>query len=446
MSDYAETSTPRAPIDLIAHPFAVFARHKLTGAALLVAAAFVAMAWANSPWSASYRAILDTVLGVSVGDFQVSKPLLLWINDGLMGFFFFVVGLEIKRELIAGELASPRKAVLPLVAAIGGMVVPALIYLAINWGGPGQRGWGVPVATDIAFTLGVIALVGSRAPVGLKVFLTALSIADDIGAILVIAIFYSEAIGGTSLLAGLVLVLISVAANAVGVRNSVVYFVIGTLAWLAFLESGVHATLAALLLALTIPAKTKIDGEALCSRIGDSLKLLVQSGLPTGRSLLTKDQQDVLQGMARTVDDASAPLQTLEHTLMPFVSFLVLPAFALANGGVVLEGSVLGAFRDPVFLGIVLGLFVGKQAGVLLFSWAAVRLGLADLPEGVGWRQIHAAGILAGIGFTMSLFVGSLAFTDPGLHQISKAGVLVGSLLSAIAGWALLRFSVREEA
>jgi NhaA family Na+:H+ antiporter len=301
------------------------------------------------------------------------------------------------------------------------------------------------MATDIAFTLGVIALVGSRAPVGLKVFITALAIADDIGAILVIALFYSESIGGTSLVTGIVLLSLSVVANAAGVRNSVVYFLIGTLAWLAFLESGVHATLAALLLALTIPAKTKIDGEALRSRIGHSLETLVRSGIPAGKRLLSKDQQDVLQGMARTVEDATAPLQTLEHTLMPFVSFCVLPVFALANGGVVLEGSVLDAFREPVFLGIVLGLFVGKQAGVVLFAWAAVRLGIADLPKGVGWRQIHAAGVLAGIGFTMSLFVGGLAFADPGLRQISKAGVLVGSLLCAVVGWALLRFSGGEE-
>lgn len=421
-------------------PFQAFARHKLSGAGLLLLATAAALGWANSPWSESYHHLLETEISLEVGGWSLSKHLLHWINDGLMGVFFFVVGLEIKREVLAGELSTPRKAVLPIAGALGGMAVPAALYLALNAGGPGTHGWGIPVATDIAFALGVLALLGDRVPVGLKVFLTALAIVDDIGAILVIAVFYTDQIVLTSLLAGGAVFLSSIVANVSGVRNPVVYFILGMIVWLAFLSSGIHATLAAVLMAFTIPARTRIRGEAFMSRMESLLVHLRATGVPASRRLLGARHLHVLHEMERTLERSTPPLQDLEHVLAPLVTFLVLPVFALANAGVTLGGGLPEALSSPVGLGIVLGLFVGKQAGITAFSWIAVRLGLADLPSGVGWGQLHAVSVLGGIGFTMSLFVSGLAFSEPALADVSKIAILSASSISGAAGWILLRF------
>jgi len=432
-------------VDRLARPMREFARHKLAGAGLLLLATLLALLWANSPLAGIYESILGAVLTVKLEGFGLEKPLLLWINDGLMGIFFFVVGLEIKRELLAGELASPRKAMLPIAAAVGGMLVPAALYAALNAGEVGAPGWGIPMATDIAFALGVLALLGDRVPPGLKVFLTALAIVDDIGAILVIAIFYTETVALGSLAVGGFFFALSILANAIGVRSAIVYFLLGTGGvWLAFMKSGVHATLAAVLMAMTIPASTRIAGRPLLDRVRALSDALRGSGLQRGRSLPTAEQHHLLAELEESVEQAQAPLQRLEHALVPVVTFLVLPVFALANAGVAVGAELGDALRHPVAAGIVLGLFVGKPLGIVLFSALAVRLGWADLPSGVGWTQVLGVGALAGIGFTMALFIGSLAFDDPALRDVAKVGILSASTLSAVVGVALLRVSARK--
>ena len=422
-------------------PLRGFAAHRGAGALMLLSATILALLWANSPWGEVYRDLLSTMVVVDVGGLGLSKPLLLWINDGLMGIFFFVIGLEIKREVLAGELATVRRALFPIAAAVGGMVVPALIYVLINSGGPGLAGWGIPMATDIAFALGVLALLGDRAPLSLKVFLTGLAIVDDIGAILVIAIFYTESISLLSLGVGGAVLAVSLGANLLGVRNPITYFLLGTVVWLAFVKSGIHATLAAVLMALTIPARTVLHGAPLVERITDMVDSLRATPVPAANGLLTPEQQEVLQSLELVADEAQAPLQRLEHVLMPLVTFLVLPVFAFANAGVSLAGTGgWSALAHPVGLGILLGLVLGKQLGVLLFSWLAVRSGLADLPVGVSWRMVHGVAALAGIGFTMSLFIGALAFPNqPQLQDVAKVGVLSASVIASVVGWALLR-------
>jgi len=431
----------RTPYERVVEPLRYFAHDKLTGAVLLLLAAAVALVWANSPWAATYHELLDTRFTIRFGEgadaVGLSKPVILWINDGLMGIFFFVVGLEIKREVIAGELRSLRKAALPVAGALGGMVVPALLYVAFVENGAAERGWGVPMATDIAFALGVLALVGNRVPLGLKVFLTALAIVDDIGAILVIAVFYTDQIAFSSLLVGGALFGVSVAANVLGVRNSVVYFLIGTCVWVAFLQSGVHATLAAVLMATTIPARTRITGPAFVARMHELLERLRRSPLPDRPTLLSTEQQEVLHEVEHISARWSAPVQVLEYNLMPFVTLLVLPLFALANAGVAIDGGTAAVFQ-PVTAAVFLGLFVGKQLGIMGCAWIAVRLGIADLPAGVRWRDLHAVSVLGGVGFTMALFVAALAFDDPALQDHAKIGILLGSAASAVVGFLLL--------
>ena len=430
---------PERPIDALTRTFRAFAAHKLSGAVLLVAATVVALIWANSPWTASYRALRDLPVTVGVGDFVLSKPLLLWINDGLMAVFFFLVGLEIKREVLAGELSTLRKAGLPIAAAFGGMLLPAGLFLAFNAGGPHASGWGIPMATDIAFALGVLALLGDRVPLGLKVFLTAVAIVDDIGAILVIAVFYTDSISLYSLALAAGGLVVAIAANRLGVRNAVFYFLVGSVVWLGFLKSGVHATLAAVLMAFTIPARVSMHRHRFLDRSRELLDELGQC-LQQKNVFFTHEQQALLTQVELTLKRATPPLQRLEHALAPLVTFLVLPVFALANAGLALSGDNLGtALGHPVFWGVVAGLLLGKQLGVLGFAWLAVKLGLADLPSRTGWRHIHGTGLLAGIGFTMSLFINALALPDAATQDVAKLGVLGASLIAGVSGYLLLR-------
>lgn len=431
-----------ALIDRLTRPFQMFLDHKLAGAGLLLAATIIALAWANSPWQHYYDAWLHTYATIGVGDFQLSKSISHWINDGLMGVFFFVVGLEIKREFLAGELANPRRAALPIFGAVGGIVVPASIYLAINPEGDALFGWGIPMATDIAFALGILALF--PVPIALKVFLTALAIVDDIGAILVVAIFYTDDIALQSLVIGGLVLLVSVGANVAGVRNPIVYFVIGFIVWVAFLKSGVHATLASVLMAFTIPARTRINGQQLVEQTEVLLRRFKASGLPEGNQLLTSEQHSVVHSLEQITERATAPLQELEHALMPFVTFIIMPIFALANAGVVISGEVGTALTSPIAIGIIAGLFIGKPLGIWFFSWLAVRLKVAELPANVSFTQIAAVGILGGIGFTMALFISTLAFPNPELVDVAKTAVLAGSLLSAVVGSLVLWLTLRR--
>jgi NhaA family Na+:H+ antiporter len=414
--------------------FQQFTRLQASGGILLLAAAALALIWANSPWGHSYFELWETYLKIELGDLVLKESLLHWINDGLMVIFFFVVGLEIKREVLVGELATPRRAALPLIAAVGGMLVPALIYTAFNLGRRVEAGWGIPMATDIAFVLGILTLFGSRVPISLKVFFTALAIADDLGAVLVLALFYSGEISWIALGVAAVFLAILIVLNRGQVRHPLPYALLGVGLWLAFLQSGVHPTIAGVLLALTIPARSQVRAEAFMAQCTAALGGLgSEDPHETGRR-----QQAAAQTLEVIAERIQTPLQRLERSLNPWVAYLVVPVFALANAGVDLSGNLLEALTLPVSLGIILGLVLGKSLGITLFSWLAVRIGVADLPYGVSWPQLFAASWLAGIGFTMSLFIASSAFEQPALLALAKMDILVASALAAVIGFVLI--------
>ena len=434
-----ELSIPRPPIIVLLRPFQRFAETAAAGGILLLAGTLAALIWANSPWAESYVRLWQTPLTFGAGGFVLSKPLLLWINDLLMTVFFFVVGLEIKREVLVGELATPRQAALPIAAALGGMVLPAALYLALNTGGAGAAGWGIPMATDIAFALGVMALLGDRVPLSLKVFLTALAIVDDIGAVLVIALFYTAEIIWVSLLLGLGFLALMFLANWAGVRQPLIYLLLGAGLWLAFLKSGVHATVAGVLSAMAIPSTARIDAAGFVGKGRALLDEFARGGQSAVNEPLNENQQSAVAALEDACEKVQTPLQRLEHALHPWVTFAIMPIFALANAGVVLGGDLMSALGNSVSLGIIAGLIAGKQIGVTLFAWLAVKTGLAAMPDELSWRQIYGASCLAGIGFTMSLFVAGLAFGESGFLVFSKLGILLASLVSGVAGWLILR-------
>ena len=438
MARTAPIKTTVRPIDHIFSPFQEFIQQEASSGILLIIATVIALIWANSPWAESYIHLWETRVSVSFGTFGISKDLHHWINDGLMAVFFFVVGLEIKREVLVGELASRRQAILPIMAAIGGMAVPALLYMMFNTSGPAQTGWGIPMATDIAFALGVLSLLGKRVPISLKVFLTAVAIVDDLGAVLVIALFYTSDLAWISLLVGGFFLVALMVMNRLGVRSPVVYSLLGLGLWVAFLQSGVHATIAGVLLAMTIPVRTRINTEEFITNARYFLEEFRKHG-KHGESVLTnKDQRAALQAIETAAEHAQTPLQRLEHTLHPWVSNLIMPVFALANAGVVLTGNLGTMLIQPVTIGIMAGLIFGKQIGVFLASYIAVKLKWADLPAGMTWGRLYGLAWLAGIGFTMSLFITSLAFTEAGILATAKAGILVASLISGTVGALLL--------
>jgi Na+:H+ antiporter, NhaA family len=424
-----------------------FIHDEAFGGILLLVCAFTALIWANSPWGATYDALWATELTLGTVHFHLTESLHHWVNDGLMAIFFFVVGLEIKRELLVGELASPRRAALPAIAALGGVLVPAVIYSLLNRGTTGGDGWGIPMATDIAFALGLLALLGDRIPLGLKVFLTALAIVDDIVAVMVIAVFYTAQVHWQALGLAVLILAALIGANRLGLRRPEVYAVLGLALWAAVIESGVHATVAGILLAFTIPASTRINPSAFLARSRAILQDFERAGRgnDSGVSILTNGaRQEALAELEDAVEGAGAPLQRMEHVLHPWVAFAIVPLFALANAGVRIEGDLGAVLGNRLTLGVVLGLVLGKQIGVTLGAWLAVRSGLTELPEGVRWRQIYGAGWLAGIGFTMSLFVADLAFADAAeapLLTSAKLGILGASLLAGLGGWVVLNRS-----
>ena len=434
------TTLVPTPIERVLSPFRHFAHTASSGGIVLLLTTVAALVWANSPWWESYHHLWETEVGVNWGGRALNLSLHHFINDGLMVVFFFLVGLEIKREILVGELASVKAAALPIAGAIGGMVVPAALYALVNAGGVGAPGWGIPMATDIAFALGILALMGPRIPLPLKVFLAASAIVDDLGAVLVIAFFYTANIDLTALGAGGLLLLLLIGLNRAGVRHPGAYAFVGIFLWVAFLASGVHATIAGVLLALTIPARTRVDTEYFYTRGKAILQEFDAAGVE-GKSVLTNEgQQAAIQAMEDNCEKAQAPLQRLEHGLHLWVAFGIIPLFALANAGVHLTGSLADSLTHPVSLGIILGLVVGKPLGITLCSWLAVRSGVALLPAGVGWRAILGVGFVAGIGFTMSLFVAGLAFgMESPLLDTAKIGILSASVLAAAVGWMLLR-------
>lgn len=375
-----------------------FLRLESSSGFLLFAAALAAMLLANSPLAAAYAWVLDMPVEIRVGPLHIAKPLLLWVNDGLMAVFFFLVGLELKRELIEGELSQPGKVLLPMIGAVGGMLFPALIYAAINWNDEvALAGWAIPAATDIAFALGILMLLGSRVPTSMKVFLVSLAIFDDVGAIVIIALFYTEQLSLAALIVASLAIAMLFALNRGRVGSVAPYFFVGVVLWVAVLKSGVHATLAGIIMAFFIPMKDRKQPDR-------------------------------------------SPLRELEHELHPVVAFAILPIFAFANSGINFEGVTLEYILHPVPLGVAAGLFLGKQLGVFLFCWSAIKLGVAQLPTGVGWLGLYGISLLCGVGFTMSLFIGSLAFEYAGEVAFDeRIGIMAGSILSGVTGYLLLR-------
>jgi len=423
-----------------------FFRSEVSGSIVLMACTIVALAWANSPWSQNYTDFTHIEVGFSWGGTSLNLSLQHWINDALMAIFFFVIGLEVKREILIGELSTLRKAVLPVSAAVGGMLIPAGFYVAVNAGGQAVHGWGIPMATDIAFALGLLALFGSRAPIGLKVFLTALAIADDIGAVLVIAFFYTANLKLGALAIAAIFMLLIASARAIGIRRKGVYIILAIGVWLSVLTSGIHATVAGILVAMLVPIRAKIEPEKFMERARERLAELESTNLTHDSMVDDKAQLYALDDIHRVTGDMIPPGIALEHHLHPLQSFFILPLFALFNAGVVLGGGSLGQTTDPVGLGIVLGLVLGKQIGVVGFSWISIKGGWADLPDGVRWPHIWGVSCLAGIGFTMSLFITELAFDDPSHIGKAKLGILVASLIAGILGYWILRRSLPEAA
>lgn len=421
--------------------FAAFFQLESSGSIVLLVATGIAMVLANT---AAYKPLADLLhaeVGIELGTYVFHQSVLHWIDDGLMAVFFFVIGLEIKREVTVGELSAVRQAALPILAAIGGMMAPALIYFAVNAGGPASRGWGIPMATDIAFALGVLAFLGRRAPKGLRLFLTALAIADDLGAILVIAIFYTTGFSLAWLLFGVALLAVLFALNRLRVDSPVPYVLIGLVVWFAFLNSGIHATIAGVLVAFTIPTTSRMDPIAFVEYGRGKLDEIEALDVPGEHVLMCDEQQEIAFKLRKKALLSAAPLQRLEHALHPWSTYVILPLFALANAGVRLIGLDVGHILvQPVVIGIFLGLLVGKPLGISLMTWIAVKLGLADLPSGVGWRDVIGGGILGAIGFTMSLFIANLAFRSDALLAEAKVGVLVTSLIAGIGGYVFLRF------
>jgi len=418
--------------------FEWFVHSEVTGSILLLACTLIALVWANSPWAGVYDDLLHTYIGVSWGDAVFKLNLHHWINDGLMVIFFFVIGLEIKRELVVGELSSFEKASLPVAAALGGMVVPALFFVFLNYGGDAARGWGIPMATDIAFALGVLAIFGKRAPLGLKVFLTALAIADDLGAVAVIALYYTEKIDFGALGVAAIFLVALVAANRFKVRRIGILLGLMVAVWLAVFASGVHATIAGILLAMVIPVRPEMNIKQFISNAEACLEKAKEK-LESGSCIVTDSEQLNTVGVIHTRAGETLPTGLmLEHYLHPVQVWLILPLFALANAGVPLGGNLTEVLTSPLALGIIAGLVVGKPLGVFLMSWLVVRTGMGRLPAGVTWAQVVGAGCLAGIGFTMSLFVSDLAFDDPALITAAKIGILAASLISGIIGFVIL--------
>ncbi len=422
------------PILRLTAPIRRFLRIEAASGAVLLACTLVALLLANSPWAAAVRDFWDTHLRLGVGAWTLDKPLHFWIDDLLMAVFFFVVGLEIKREIVGGELSSPRKAALPVIAALGGMIAPAAIYMAFDHDGPARRGWGVPMATDIAFVVGVLAAFGPRVPLGLKIFLLSLAIADDMGAVLVIAVVYTEQLNLFMLALAAVGFALIVGMNRLGVRSVGVYTLVGAFIWLAVYRAGIHPTVAGVLLGLMTPSKPWLNRETLRLALTE-----VSSRLDDAHDAIELRPADVaiLRYAAR---EAVAPLPRIEDRLHPWVGFAIMPLFALANAGVEVKPAAL---LDPVALAIVCGLVLGKTAGIFGFSYLAVKLGVASLPRGVTWPMLFAAAVLGGIGFTMSLFIAGLAF-PPELQDAAKTGILAGSALAAVLGAALLQRSLRD--
>ncbi|MDH3526672.1 MAG: Na+/H+ antiporter NhaA [Gammaproteobacteria bacterium] len=423
--------------DRVLTPLEEFIHRQTTSGVLLMLCAVAALYIANSQWNEAYRHLLELPFTIGMEGFQLSKSLHHWINDGLMALFFFVVGLELKREILVGELANPKLAMLPIIAAVGGMVVPVLIYISINPEGHTLDGWGVPMATDIAFALGTLALLGKRIPKSLLTFLVALAIVDDLGAVMVIALFYTETINFLALAAVATMLLLLVTMNLGGIRRPLPYILIGVVLWIAMLKSGVHATLAGIFLAFTIPMRPKFDPDRLLSHINEMVGQ-IKRAYQREKNIVNNDElRTRVRALGEGVQLVQAPAQILETKMHLPSAYLVIPIFALANAGIPIDWSSLGSIlTHPVSVGIAFGLVGGKLIGIAGFSWVAVKLGLTSLPNDLNFKHIVGAALMGGIGFTMSIFIAELGFAHHAQDLLmAKTGVLLASILAGISGF-----------
>ncbi len=423
--------------------FERFLHSQASGSVVLMLAAATALFWANSQWAGLYHALSHLEIGIVFGGRSYHMDLAHWVKDGLMTIFFFVVGLEIKREVLLGELSSLRKAALPVLAAVGGCVTPAIIYYILNMGGAGASGWGIPMATDIAFAIGILALLGSRVPVGLKVFLTALAIVDDLIAVLVIAAFYTAQINLVALawaLAFLILFFLVVKSNA---RRPIAYLFPAFGVWASLMFSGIHATIAGVLIALLVPVRSQIDPGEFLDSIIRSIECLGRSGPLTRDSLaLNKQQWRLVEEIYLAADDMIPPGIFLEKQLHTIQAFVILPLFALFSAGVTITAQSMASFPGPISTGIMAGLVLGKQIGIMAFSWLAIVTGAADLPKGVRWPHVWGVSALAGIGFTMSIFISELGFEDQAMIDEAKIAIFIASLAAGVLGYLILRLTL----
>jgi NhaA family Na+:H+ antiporter len=429
---------PTTKLARLMRPFEDFFKNQASGGIILLATTILALVLANSPLSDLYHHFWETELAIGGDSFGLKQSLHHWINDGLMAVFFFVVGLEIKREFLAGELASKRKAALPIAAALGGMVVPALIFASINMGTTDLRGWGIPMATDIAFALGIIALLGDRIPRSLAIFLTALAIVDDLGAVVVIAIFYTGDLSFSALGIVLACFITLMIGNRLGFQHPNFYALVGLVLWIALLKSGIHASIAGVLIGATIPVRAKHPHDEFIAKSERLFERYRQSEAIPGP--FHNDQRlGTLLALEHVTHDAMSPLQRMEHEMHPWIIYGVMPIFALANAGISLSTAELtAAISHPITIGVTMGLLIGKPLGIFLFSWLAIKLKFCDLPTGSRWSDVIGVGILAGIGFTMSIFITNLAYSDMSRIANAKVGIFAASILAGIIGYILL--------
>ena len=430
------------PVDKwIINPIQQFIKSSTTSGIVLFSSAILAIILSNSLWSHQFHELWELEFSIGFNGHYINKNLHHWINDGLMAVFFFVVGLELKREIVAGELRNPKNAILPIAAAIGGMILPAIIYLIFNPSGATADGWGIPMATDIAFALGVLYLLGNKVPLSLKIFLTVLAIVDDIGAVLVIAFFYTSDINFLSLATGGVFMLILIFSNLIGIRNTIYYAIIGIGGlWLAFLMSGVHATIAAVMAAMTIPVNVKIAEKEYTKRI-KNLIFKFEEEEPNNNPAVTPNQLRIIQDIRDYSKSALTPLQRLELRMYPIVAFVIMPIFALSNAGIVFSSESFNQIISPVFFGVFLGLLVGKVLGVYGLISILLKFKWVTLPDGMNKVHLLGVGFLAAIGFTMSLFIGGLAFVDKVYIEEAKMGVLFASVIASFAGFFIIKYA-----
>lgn len=426
----------------IKEPINQFIRLETSSSIILFSASILAVVLANSPLGPDFLGFWKEYISINLPGFELSKPLYKWINDGLMAIFFFVIGLEIKREILTGELSHIKKASLPLFAAIGGMIIPATLFTVLNSGNAGGEGWGIPMAADIAFSLGILTMLGKRVPAGMKVFLMAFAIIDDLGAVLVIAFFYSTNLIWSNIFIGLGIVAVLMLLSHFNYYSRYLFFIAGLAVWVLFLKSGIHATIAGVLMALTIPLNRKTDTRLFYNRSKELLdKFLEDCDTGENKTVLSKKQLHTIDELEELTETTTSPLQHLEHNLHGWVSYLIMPVFALANAGVIFNFS--GDSNIALSVNIALSMIIGNVIGIFLFSWLSIKLKISELPENVNFKQLIGVSFLGGLGFTMSLFINNLAYTDPVLVDSAKMGILIGSLIAGTLGYITIRMTIK---